>query len=61
MTAEDFSHFTDRLPGYYLKLGVANDKKGIRFPLHSESFDVDEHCIATGVSVLADAALNYLS
>ena len=61
MTAEDFSHFTDRVPGYYLKLGVANDEKGIRFPLHSESFDVDEQCIAAGVSVFADAALNYLS
>lgn len=60
MTAEDFSHFTIRVPGYYLKLGVANDDKGIRFPLHSESFDVDEQCIAAGVSVLADAALNYL-
>jgi len=60
MTAEDFSHFTDRVPGHYLKLGVANDEKGIRFPLHNERFDVDERCIAVGVSVLADAILGFL-
>ena len=60
MTAEDFAHFTDKLPGYYLKVGVANDSKGIRFPLHSEFFDVDERAIAVGVSVLAAAAMTYL-
>ncbi|MCE5250564.1 M20 family metallopeptidase [bacterium] len=61
MTAEDFSHFTDRVPGHYLKLGVANDEKGIRFPLHNDRFDVDERSIAVGVSVLASAALSFLS
>jgi len=61
MTAEDFSHFSDRMPAYYLKLGVANDEKGIRFPLHNDSFDVDEKCIETGVSVLAAAALAFLN
>ena len=60
MTAEDFSHFTDRVPGHYLKLGVANDEKGIRFPLHNERFDVDERCIAVGVSVLAGTAIAFL-
>ena len=60
MTAEDFSHFTDRVPGHYLKLGVANSEKGITFPLHNERFDVDERCISVGVAVLADAALRFL-
>ncbi len=61
MTAEDFSHFTDRLPGHYLKLGVANDEMGIRFSLHNERFDVDERCIATGVKVIAATVLTYLN
>lgn len=61
MTAEDFSHFTDKIPGHYMKLGISNDEKGIRFALHNDSFDVDERCMAAGVSVLADAALNFLS
>ena len=60
MTAEDFSHFTSRLPGYYLKLGVANKEKGINHPLHSELFDVDERSIGVGVYVLAAAAIAYL-
>lgn len=60
MTAEDFSHFTDRVPGHYLKLGVANAEKGICYPLHNERFDVDERCITAGVAVLADAALAFL-
>ncbi len=60
MTAEDFSRFTSRLPGYYLKLGVANKDKGISFPLHNEFFDVDERSIGVGVSVLAASAMAYL-
>ncbi|MBN1293720.1 MAG: amidohydrolase [Candidatus Latescibacteria bacterium] len=60
MTAEDFSHFTDRLPGHYLKLGVANDEMGIRFPLHNERFNVDERCISVGVKTIASTALAYL-
>ena len=61
MTAEDFSHFTDRLPGYYMKLGVGNDKMGIRFPLHNERFNVDEWCIGVGVKTIASTALAYLN
>ncbi len=61
MTAEDFSFFSDRLPAYYLKLGVANDEKGIRFPLHNDSFDVDEKCIEIGVRVLAASVLAFLN
>lgn len=60
MTAEDFSYMTDRVPGYYLKLGVSNEEKGIRYALHNDRFDVDERCIAVGVSVLASAALEFL-
>ena len=61
MTSEDFSHFSDRIPAFYLKLGVSNEEKGIRFPLHSDRFDVDESCIAVGVSVLAASALAFLN
>jgi amidohydrolase len=61
MTSEDFSHFSDRIPAFYMKLGVFNDSLGIRFPLHSDRFDVDERCIGVGVSVLAASALAYLN
>lgn len=61
MTSEDFSHFSDRIPAFYLKLGVSNEEKGIRFPLHSDRFDVDERSIEVGVCVLAASALAFLN
>ena len=61
MTSEDFSHFSDRIPAFYLKLGVSNEEKGIRFPLHSDRFDVDERSIAIGVSMLAATAVAFLN
>ncbi len=59
MTSEDFSHFSTRIPGYYLKVGTAGGES-TRFPLHSDRFDVDERCIPVGVSVLASSALSFL-
>jgi len=61
MTAEDFCFMSDIVPGHYLKLGVANDAKGIRFPLHNSCFDIDEGAIAVGTSILAGSALTFLS
>jgi amidohydrolase len=61
MTSEDFSHFSDRIPAFYLKLGVSNEEKGIRFPLHSDRFDVDERSIEVGVCVLAASMLAFLN
>ncbi len=59
-TSEDFSIFGEHVPVFYLKLGISNDTKGIRFPLHSDCFEVDERSIAVGVSVLAASALAFL-
>lgn len=61
MTAEDFSHFSSRMPAYYLKIGTSSDERGIRYPLHNDRFDVDERCIPIGVSVLASAILAFLN
>jgi amidohydrolase len=54
MGAEDFSAFSTRVPGCYLFLGVANEAEGIRHPLHTPRFDVDERCIPFAVTHLAD-------
>ena len=61
MTAEDFCFFSERVPSHYLKLGVANDEKGIRFPLHNSCFDIDENAIAVGTSIIAGSAVAFLS
>ncbi len=60
-TSEDFSIFGEHVPVFYLKLGVSNDAKGIRFPLHSDCFEVDERSLAVGVSVLAGSVLAFLA
>lgn len=60
MTAEDFSHFSSRIPGYYLKVGTANGPE-TQFPLHNDRFDVDERCLAVGAGVLAASALSFLA
>jgi amidohydrolase len=54
MGAEDFSAFSTRVPGCYLFLGVANDAAGVRHPLHTPRFDVDERCIPFAVTHLAN-------
>lgn len=59
MTSEDFSHFSTRIPAYYLKVGTSSGES-TRFPLHSDHFDVDERCLGIGAGVLAAAALAFL-
>jgi amidohydrolase len=61
MTSEDFSHFSSRIPGFYLKLGVSNEAMGIKSPLHSDRFNIDERALAVGVSVLAASMISFLN
>lgn len=61
MTSEDFSHFSSRMPAYYLKVGTSNADPSTRFPLHSDYFTVDERCITVGVSVLSSVILTLLN
>jgi amidohydrolase len=50
MTTDDFALYAERVPGLYVKLGVAGPD-GCH-PLHHSLFDVDERAIATGVDGL---------
>jgi amidohydrolase len=61
MTAEDFSYYLDRVPGLYVKLGVASHDSSIpAFPLHSPRFDVDETALMVGVRSLSMLLLSTL-
>ncbi len=60
MAGEDFAYFTQNVPGVMFKLGCRNEEKGTIYPLHHESFDVDEECLKHGVTLLSAFALDYL-
>ena len=56
-TGEDFARFTQRIPGVFYRLGVANEEKGINSSLHSPTFDVDEKCLEIGTGMMIWSAI----
>ncbi|HRC84586.1 MAG TPA: amidohydrolase [Thermoanaerobaculia bacterium] len=60
MGVEDFAFYLSRVPGAFYSLGVRNEEAGIVAPVHHESFDVDERCLAYGAALQAALALRAL-
>ena len=61
MGAEDFSYFSQRVPGCFFRLGARDDSRGLgQFPGHHPCFDLDESSLAIGMQTLAQAALTFL-
>lgn len=58
---EDFSFFSNIVPGVMVKLGTGNKEKGTDFPHHHEKFDIDEDMLEVGTALYAQFALNYLA
>jgi amidohydrolase len=61
MGAEDFAHYAQRIPGFYVKLGVRNTERGITAMIHTEDFDLDEAALPVGVRALATVLWDFLS
>lgn len=61
MGGEDFSFFAQVVPGFYFRLGVANEEKGITAGGHTPLYDCDEEAIKTGVLALAAAVCERLN
>jgi len=61
MGAEDFAHYALRVPGFYVKLGVRNEAKGITAMVHTEDFDMDESVLPLGVRAMANVIWEFLS
>jgi amidohydrolase len=61
MGAEDFAHYALRVPGFYVKLGVRNESKGITAMVHTEDFDMDESVLPLGVRAMANVIWEFLS
>ncbi len=58
---EDFAGFTQKLPGFYVYLGVHNESIGATYGLHSSHFKLDEAALPTGVRALVFMAMDYLA
>jgi amidohydrolase len=60
MLGEDFSEFTDRIPGIYLRVGSFDEKKGFVHELHQARFDFDEKILLSAVEFVVFALINLL-
>ncbi len=60
MGGEDFSEYLMKVPGTFFRLGIRNEEKGIKYPLHSPLFDIDEDVLPLGVEVLSYLAYEWL-
>ena len=58
--AEDFSVYTEHIPGVYGFVGFRNPEKGIVCAHHHPAFDVDEDVLHSGAGIYAQFALDYL-
>lgn len=61
MGGEDMAFVGEKVPTCMFRLGVGNPEMGFTFPLHHPRFNADEDAMATGVRVMAAAALRYLN
>jgi amidohydrolase len=61
MVAEDMSEYLNRAPGCFVLVGAWDTAKPINSPHHSATFAWDERVLATGVALMAGAAVTYLS
>lgn len=53
MGGEDFALYAERLPAFYMKLGVRNEARGVTAAVHTDAFSVDEDAIGIGVRALS--------
>ncbi len=60
MGGEDFSYFAQVAPGFFFRLGVANEEKGFTANGHTPMFDCDEDAMKTGVAAMAAAVCDFL-
>lgn len=52
MVAEDFSYFSQKIPGFYFFLGVKDPEKSSMAPLHNPYFNPDERSIVLGIRIM---------
>lgn len=60
MGVESFAYFSMARPSAFYFLGIRNEEKGIKHPLHSSHFDIDETSLAVGVAIQCQTAYDFL-
>ncbi|WP_457624376.1 M20 family metallopeptidase [Persephonella sp.] len=60
MGGEDFAEYLMKVPGTFIRLGIRNEEKGIKAPLHSPLFDIDEDALPVGASIMAYLAYKWV-
>jgi amidohydrolase len=61
IASEDFSEFSERVPGVFIFLGAGNPDKGTTVSHHNPRFDIDEAVLTKGVAMHVRGALNYFA
>ena len=59
--SEDFSEFSERVPGVFMFLGAGNMRKGTTVSHHNPRFNIDEDVLSNGVAMLVHGALNFFN
>ncbi len=60
MTAEDFAWYSQEMPACFYRLGTGNPERGITSPIHTDTFDIDESALETGMGLMAWLAVKEL-
>ncbi|QFF99636.1 amidohydrolase [Psychrobacillus glaciei] len=61
MGGEDFSAFSQKVPGCFIGIGAAIDKEELNFPHHHPRFDIDERSLEIGLKLLIEAPFKLLN
>ena len=59
IASEDFSEFSERVPGVLMFLGTGNEKIGTHLSHHHPRFNIDEKTLPKGVEMLVRATINF--
>lgn len=60
LTAEDFAYYSQVIPACFYRLGTGGPGALHRTPVHTNTFDIDEQALETGVGLMAWLALRQL-
>lgn len=61
MSSEDFSHYTQEVPGCFYRLGTSSANGQYSDSVHTPTFNIDEKALITGMGLLACIAFYQLS
>lgn len=57
MTAEDFAYYSQEVPSCFYRLGTSGKDGSHQYGVHHPKFDIDEHAMSTGSSLMAWLAI----